>query len=74
MIYLERKGIPTVSVASAGFEHDTLASSRAFGMPGAPFAVVPDVITSVPPERSAASIAERIDVVVRGLTDPEVLP
>ncbi|MDA1258470.1 MAG: hypothetical protein O3C10_11620, partial [Chloroflexi bacterium] len=61
-------------VASAGFEHDTHASARAFGMPGAPFVVVPDVITSVPPERSAASIAERIDVVVRGLTDPEVLP
>ena len=74
MIYLERKGIPTVSVASAGFEKDTLASARAFGMPRAPFTVVPDVITSVPPERSRASIAERIDVVVRGLTDPEALP
>ena len=74
MIYLERKGVPTVSVASAGFEKDTLASARAFGMPRAPFAVVPDVITSVPPERSKASIAERIDVVVRGLTDPEALP
>ncbi|MBT3941915.1 MAG: hypothetical protein HOC77_03720 [Chloroflexi bacterium] len=74
MIYLERKGVPTVSVASAGFEKDTVASARAFGMPRAPFAVVPDVITSVPPERSKASIAERIDVVVRGLTDPEALP
>jgi len=74
MIYLERKGIPTVSVASAGFEKDTLASARAFGMLRAPFVVVPDVITSVPPERSKASIAERIDVVVRGLTDPEALP
>ncbi|MCH7594802.1 MAG: hypothetical protein IIB27_09830 [Chloroflexi bacterium] len=74
MIYLERKGIPTVSVASAGFERDSVASARVFGMPRAPFVVVPDVITSVPPERSAASIAERIDVVVRGLTDPEALP
>lgn len=70
MIYIERKGVPTVSIASAGFEHDTLATCRAFGMPLAPYVVVPDVITSVAPERSAASIAERIDGIVRGLTNP----
>ena len=53
MIYIERKGVPTVSIASAGFETDTLATCRAFGMPLAPYVVVPDVITAVPPERSA---------------------
>lgn len=70
MIYLERKGIPTVSIASAGFERDTLATARAFGMPLAPYVVVPDVITSVAPERSSAAIADRIDGIVRGLTNP----
>ncbi len=70
MIYIERKGIPTVSIASAGFETDTVATSRAFGMPLAPYVVVPDVITSVPPERSANSISERIDGIIRGLTNP----
>jgi hypothetical protein len=70
MIYIERKGIPTVSIAAAGFERDTLATARAFGMPLAPYVVVPDVITAVAPERSAAAIAERIDGIIRGLTNP----
>ena len=70
MIYIERKGIPTVSIASAGFETDSVATSRAFGMPLAPYVVVPDVITSVSPERSANSISERMDGIVRGLTNP----
>jgi len=70
MIYIERKGIPTVSIASAGFETDTLATCRAFGMPLAPYVVVPEVITGVPPERSADSISEQIDGIIRGLTNP----
>ena len=70
MIYIERKGVPTVSIASAGFETDTLATCRAFGMPLAPYVVVPDVITAVPPERSADSISEQIDGIIRGLTNP----
>ena len=70
MIYIERKGVPTVSIASAGFETDTLATSRAFGMPLAPYVVVPEVITAVPPERSADSISEQIDGIIRGLTNP----
>jgi hypothetical protein len=70
MIYIERKGVPTVSIASAGFESDTLATCRAFGMPLAPYVVVPDVITAVPPERSADSISEQIDGIIRGLTNP----
>ena len=70
MIYIERQGVPTVSIASAGFETDTLATSRAFGMPLAPYVVVPDVITAVAPERSADSISEQIDGIIRGLTNP----
>lgn len=70
MIYMERKGVPTVSIAAAGFEKDTLATARAFGMPLAPYVVVPDVITGIAPERSAQQIAERIDGIVRGLTNP----
>ena len=70
MIYIERKGVPTVSIASAGFERDTLATARAFGMPLAPYVVVPEVITSVPPERSSAAIAEQVDGIIRGLTNP----
>jgi hypothetical protein len=70
MIYVERKGVPTVSIASSGFERDTVATARAFGMPLAPYVVVPDVITSVSPERSASAIAQRIDGIVRGLIDP----
>jgi hypothetical protein len=70
MIYIERKGVPTVSIASAGFETDTLATCRAFGMPLAPYVVVPDVITAISPERSADSISEQIDGIIRGLTNP----
>ena len=70
MIYIERKGVPTVSIASAGFESDTLATCRAFGMPLAPYVVVPDVITAVSPERSADSISKQIDGIIRGLTNP----
>lgn len=74
MIYLERKGLPTVSIAAAGFEHDSAASARTFGMPHAPFVVVPEVITSVSPERAAESVDARIDSIVRALTNPEALP
>ncbi len=70
MIYLERKGGATVSIASSGFERDTVATSRAFGMPGAPYVVIQDVITSVSPEVSSTAIAEQIDGIIRGLTDP----
>lgn len=70
MIFIERKGVPTVSIAASGFERDTIATARAFGMPLAPYVVVPDVITSVAPERSSEAIAEKIDGIIRGLTDP----
>ena len=39
-------------------------------MPLAPYVVVPDVITAVAPERSADSISEQIDGIIRGLTNP----
>ena len=74
MIYIERAGKPTVSIASAGFETDSLSSARAFGMPTAPHVVIPEVVTSVAPERSAAAIGERIDSIVRALTDPQAPP
>ena len=73
MIYLERKGIPTVSIASAGFQKDTVATAKAFGMETAPFVTVPCVITSVSPEESAAEIEKQIDAIINGLTNPESL-
>ena len=73
MIYLERKGIPTVSIASAGFQKDTVATAKAFGMETAPFVTVPCVITSVSPEESAAEIEKQVDAIINGLTNPDSL-
>ena len=74
MIYIEKAGKPTVSIASGGFEDDSEASARAFGMPEVPFVVVPDVVTSVPPERSVAQVSEQLEGIVRALTTPSVSP
>jgi len=73
MIYLERKGLPTVSIASAGFQKDTVATAKAFGMETAPFVTIPCVITSVSPEESAGEIEKQIDSIINGLTNPDSL-
>ena len=73
MIYLERKGLPTVSIASAGFQKDTVATAKAFGMETAPFVTIPCVITSVSPEESTAEIEKQIDSIINGLTNPDSL-
>ena len=73
MIYLERKGLPTVSIASSGFQKDTVATAKAFGMETAPFVTIPCVITSVSPEESSREIEKQIDSIINGLTNPDSL-
>jgi hypothetical protein len=51
MIEAEKSGKPGVTIVSKGFQADAEASARAFGMPGAPYLVVPEVLTGESPER-----------------------
>lgn len=65
MVKLERMGLPTVVIASGGFEHDVEASSRAFGMPNPHYVVVPKVYNNL----DEASAIEQTEPVVGDIID-----
>ncbi len=58
---MERAGTPTVVIASAGFEHDILATAEAFGMPTQQFVVVPKVYNNLTVEESIAQTEPVVD-------------
>src|SRR5262249_988310 len=51
-----------------GFEHNVMASSRAFGLPQFRFALVPDPITGLPPEKIEADVRGVLDRIIDVLT------
>lgn len=71
-IQLERKGIPTVVIASAGYEDVFEASARAFSMPNVPYVVVPRVFNNLDTDKAAAQVKPVIEeVMARLLVDDE---
>ena len=68
MIEVERMGKPAVPIISGRFEGDAIASSRAFGMPGLRFVVVPRIYRNLSPEESISNTEPAFDDLVRMLT------
>jgi hypothetical protein len=64
---LERKGIPTVIIASHGFEHDVEVSARAFAMPDPFYVVVPQVYNNLNVTQSIAQTTPVADEVISKL-------
>jgi len=68
MIQLEKAGKPTVAIVAAGFDRDAGMSATAFGMPGFRYAVVPEVLTGVSPDRIRQHVADAFEQIVAVLT------
>jgi len=68
MIQLESMGKPAVPIISGRFEGDAIASSRAFGMPGIKFVVVPRIYRNLTKEESVAQTEPAFDDIVSSLT------
>ena len=65
MIEIERMGVPAVPIISGRFEGDAIASSRAFGMPGLRFVIVPRIYRNLSPEESVSNTEPAFDELVR---------
>ena len=68
MIEIEKMGKPAVPIVSGRFEGDAIASSRAFGMPGLQFVVVPRIYRNLSDEDSIAQTEPAFDPLIEMLT------
>ncbi|MCH8992038.1 MAG: hypothetical protein IIA44_09875, partial [Acidobacteria bacterium] len=68
MIEVEKMGKPAVPIVSGRFEGDAIASSRAFGMPGLRFVVVPRIYRNLSDEDSIAQTEPAFDGLMETLT------
>jgi hypothetical protein len=64
----EARGVPTVCITAAGFEHDYSRSAQNFGLPFAPLAMTPSTITNQPPDVIRSLIGDALDQIIHGLT------
>ena len=67
-VQLERAGVPTVIICTAGFEHDIIASAQAFAMPTEQFVVVPRGYNNISEEEAVAQTDPVVDDILRLLT------
>lgn len=67
-IQLERLGVPTVIIASAGFVDNVDASSEAFGMPRVQYVVVPLVFNNIGTSEAIQQTTPVVPEIVRTLT------
>jgi hypothetical protein len=68
VVQVERRGVPTVIIASAGFEDDVEASARAFAMPGIQYVLVPHVYNNLDDDQATAQTTPIVDEVIKTLT------
>jgi hypothetical protein len=67
-VQIEKAGVPTVIIASAGFGKNIEASSKAFGVPGIQYATVPKVYNNLTREQARSQTADAYDKVIELLT------
>ena len=65
---MEKAGKPTVGIVTVGFEKDAMATARAFGLPQFRYALFPDVLTSLTPERIKQDVVDAFDQILAVLT------
>ena len=70
-VQIERKGLPTVIIASHGFEHDVEVSARAFAMPDPFYVVVPQVYNNLDEAAAAGQTEPVVEQIVARLTVDE---
>ncbi|HYG26989.1 MAG TPA: hypothetical protein VD906_08780 [Caulobacteraceae bacterium] len=68
-IHLEKLGIPSVTIASRGFEKDCQATGAAFGMPDIRYVVVPRVYNALTDVQAEEQTLPVVDEIVRLLTE-----
>ncbi len=68
MIEIEKMGKPGVPIVSGRFEHDAIASSRAFAMPGLQFVLVPRIYRNLAIAECISQTELAIDELVQVLT------
>jgi hypothetical protein len=68
MIEVEKMGKPAVPIVSGRFEGDAIASSRAFGMPGLLFVMVPRIYRNLALEECVAQTEDAFESLVQTLT------
>ncbi|MCI0440305.1 MAG: hypothetical protein L0177_14415, partial [Chloroflexi bacterium] len=68
MIQVEMMGKPAVPIVSGRFENDAIASSRAFGMPGLRFVIVPRIYRNLALDECVRQTELAIDDLIRALT------
>jgi hypothetical protein len=71
-VQIERKGLPTVILASHGFEHDVEVSARAFAMPDPFYVVVPQVYNNLTEEQAVAQTEPMVHDIVGRLTVADI--
>ena len=67
-VYLEKRGVASVSIASKGFEGDCEATGSAFGMPNIRYVVVPRVYNALTTEQAAEQSRPLVEKIIRMLT------
>jgi len=65
---MEKAGKPSVAIAAASFERDAMNSARAFGLRQFRCALVPEVLTALPPEKIEQLLTDAIGRIVEVLT------
>ncbi len=68
MIEVEKMGKPAVPIVSGRFEGDTIASSRAFGMPGLLFVMVPRIYRNLALDECVRQTEDAFESLVQTLT------
>ncbi len=66
----EKRGIPTIAWTGQAFVKDAMRSVENFGTPTIALATMPFPFTNQNPERIRRMVADNIDQVIQGLTEP----
>jgi hypothetical protein len=64
----EKGGVPQVTIVARGFEHDTVSSSKVFGVPDLRYVVVPRVFTALTAEAAIDQALPAVPEIIRLLT------
>ena len=70
-ITFERNGVPTVTIASRGFERDCEATGAAFDMPEIRYVVVPRVYNAITAQQAEEQTRPIIDEIIRLATEED---
>ena len=68
MVMLERKGIATVTLCTAGFHNAGLKQAAMLGIPALPIVNIPFPFASLPPDQARARGTDAFEAIVAALT------